>query len=185
MHIALNGWFWDTPFTGSGQYVRQLVAALRQIAPALRLTLVMPGTTPDDVPPGVDAVAVRLPFGGQPGKVYFEQRGFPAAVGRLGADIAHVPYWAGPLRSPARLIITVHDVIPLSLPVYQGGIGARLYFSLVSATARGASHLITDSEFSRGEIVARIGVPGDRVTAIPLACAPEFHPRTGAERDPA
>ena len=86
---------------------------------------------------------------------------------------------AGRSASPARLVITVHDVIPLSMPVYQGGIGARLYFSLVSATARGAAHLITDSEFSRDEIVQRIGVPAERVTAIPLACGPEFHPRLG------
>ena len=77
------------------------------------------------------------------------QQSYPAVVGRSGADIAHVPYWGGPLSSPARLVITIHDVIPLSMPVYQGSMAARLYFSLVTATAKGAAHLITDSEFSR------------------------------------
>ena len=33
MHIAFNGWFWEQPTTGSGQYIRRLVAALREIAP--------------------------------------------------------------------------------------------------------------------------------------------------------
>lgn len=186
MHIAFNAWFWDQPFTGSGNYLRQLVRALRSLDSALKLTLIIPdrGQTPDNLPPGVDVVPAKTPVGGQIGKVLFEQQAYPAAVGRVGAQIAHVPYWGGPLSSPARLVITVHDVIPLSMPEYLGGIGGRLYFSLVRATARGAGQLITDSEFSKREIIERIGFPADRVTAIPLAVGPEFHPTLGAERDP-
>jgi len=33
MHIAFNGWFWDQPHTGSGQYLRHLLAALHQSSP--------------------------------------------------------------------------------------------------------------------------------------------------------
>ncbi len=187
MHIALNAWFWDQPYTGSGQYVRQLVPALCKLDSELRISLIMPDriNTPDGVPPGVDVVPVSVPFGGDVGKVAFEQQRYPAAVGKIGADIAHVPYWGGPLTSPAPLVITIHDVIPLSMPVYQGSPLARLYFSLVTATARGAAHILTDSEFSKQEIVARIGVPAEQVTAIPLATTSEFHPRIGSEHDPA
>jgi glycosyltransferase involved in cell wall biosynthesis len=185
MHIAYNAWFWDQPYTGSGQYLRQLVKALRQLEPGLKISLVMPHwiTSPDEVPPGVDVIPVKVTPGGQMGKVWFEQRLYPAAAGKLGADIAHVPYWGAPLTSPVRLVVTVHDVIPLSMPVYQGGIGARLYFSLVRATARGAGEVITDSEFSRQEIIKQIGCPAAQVTSILLAAGPEFHPRLGAERD--
>ncbi len=185
MHIAFNAWFWDQPYTGSGQYLRQLVPALVQQDSSLKISLVTPDRikTPEGVPPGIDVIPVRVPPGGQIGKVLFEQQGFPAAAGRIGADIAHVPYWGGPLSSPARLVITVHDVIPLSMPVYQGSIAARLYFSLVTATAKGAAHIITDSEFSRQEIVERIGFPAELITAVPLAATPDLHPRIGAERD--
>ncbi len=188
MHIALNAWFWDQPYTGSGQYVRQLVPALRQQDSSLKISLIVPERIkpPEGVPAGIEVVPARAPLGGmvggQIGKVLFEQHGFPAAAGRLGADIAHVPYWGGPLSSPARLVITIHDVIPLSMPVYQGGIAARLYFSLVTATARGAARILTDSEFSRQEIVERIGFPAEHITAIPLATSPDLHPRVGAER---
>ena len=61
-------------------------------------------------------------FGGHPGKVWFEQRAFPQGVARLKADIAHVPYWGPPLRSPAPLVCTVLDVIPLVIPAYRAGI---------------------------------------------------------------
>lgn len=186
MHIAFNAWFWDQPYIGSGQYLRQLIPALRQLDPNLKLSLILPGRikSPENIPAGVEVISTRGSGRGQIGKVLFEQRVYPAAVGRISADIAHVPYWGGPLSSPARLVITIHDVIPLSMPVYQGSLGARLYFSLVTASAKGATYLITDSEFSRTEIIARIGVPAERITAIPLAMAPEFHPRLGAERDP-
>ena len=186
MHIAFNAWFWDQPYTGSGQYIRQLIPALRQIDADLKISLIMPDRikAPEGLAPGVDVIPARVPTGGEIGKVLFEQQTFPAAAGKSGADIAHVPYWAGPLTSPARLVITIHDVIPLSMPVYQGSLPARLYFSLVRATARGAAHILTDSEFSRQEIMARIGFPAERVTAIPLATTPDCHPRIGAERDP-
>ncbi len=187
MHIAFNAWFWDQSYTGSGQYIRQLVPALRQFDPGLKMSLILPAhiTDPQDVPSGVEVIPASVPFGGNLGKVLFEQRSYPAVVSRLNADIAHVPYWGGPLSSPARLVITIHDVIPLSMPVYQGSPLARLYFSLVTASAKGAAHLITDSEFSRQEIVERIGFPAELVTAIPLAMSTDCHPKLGAERDPA
>ncbi len=187
MHVAFNAWFWDQPYTGSGQYLRQLVPALLREDSSLKLSLIVPERirSPEGIPAGVDVIPARVPFGGQVGKVLFEQRSFPAAAGGIKADIAHVPYWAAPLSSPVRLIVTIHDVIPLSMPVYQGGVGARLYFSLVTASAKGVAHILTDSEFSRREIVTRIGVPAEYVTAVPLATTPDCHPRIGAERDPA
>lgn len=190
MHIALNAWFWDQPYTGSGQYLRGLVRALwwlrQNESPYadLRLTLIAPQRSQplQDVPTGVQTRYLKAGKG-QIGKVLFEQRAFPKAVGEIRADIAHVPYWAAPLSSPARLVVTIHDVIPLSVPIYQGGLGGRLYFGLVRASAQGVAHIITDSEFSKGEIVQHIGVPAEMVTAIPLAVSERFHPRLGAERD--
>jgi glycosyltransferase involved in cell wall biosynthesis len=186
MHIAMNAWFWDQPYTGSGQYLHQLVKALRQIESSLKITLIMPEhiKSPPGVPSGVEVVPARVPFGGQIGKVLFEQQTYPAAVRRTGAEIAHVPYWGAPLSSPARLVVTIHDVIPLSMPIYQGSFGAKLYFSLVTASAKGVAHIITDSEFSKKEIIERIGFPAEYTTSILLAMSPENHPRMGQERDP-
>ena len=104
MHIAFNGWFWDQPHTGSGQYLRHLLAALQQAAPQHRLTLVIPArvTTLEALPPQVDVLPMPTRGSGHLGKVWFEQRSFPRAVARLRADIAHVPYCAR--RRAARTI---------------------------------------------------------------------------------
>lgn len=186
MHIAFNGWFWDQPHTGSGQYLRRLLHNLRRLAPDLTLTLVLPPhiTTLDDLPPNVQRITTRGSSGNW-GKVWFEQRTFPRAVGQSGADIAHVPYWGPPLSSPARLVTTILDVIPLALPVYAQGFKARLYTSLVSAAARGSAHTITISNAAKGDIVQFLGLPEDSITTTYLAADETYHPRIGAEKDAA
>jgi glycosyltransferase involved in cell wall biosynthesis len=185
MHIAFNGWFWDQPFTGSGQYVRQLLPALRKLDANLRLTLIVPaGIQTDDAPPNVEIVAV----GGSRsnlGKVWFEQRAFPAAVARSGADIAHVPYWGAPLSSPARLVTTILDVIPLMIPAYAAGFGARLYTALTRASAHGAAHTITISDAAKADIVRELNLPAESITTTHLAVGDAYHPRVGVERDAA
>ena len=185
MHVAVNGWFWPSPHTGSGQYLRQLLAALSRLAPDLRLTLVVPAHVRelDALPPTVDVRRVPLRFGGHLGKVWFEQRAFPRAVAQLEADLAHVPYWGPPLSSPVPLVCTVLDVITLAVPAYRRGLRNRLYTSLVTAAARGATHILTISEASKADIVQRLGVPTERVSVTPLAVGDAFHPEIGRERD--
>jgi glycosyltransferase involved in cell wall biosynthesis len=187
MHIAFNGWFWNQPYTGSGQYLRNLLTALHARAPEHRLSLIVPDfvTTLDNLPPNVDVLPVKTRLGGHLGKVWFEQRTFPRAVKHLQADIAHVPYWGPPLKSPVPLVCTVLDVIPLAVPAYNRGFRNRLYTSLVLAAARGVTHILTISEAAKQDIVQTIDVPDERVTVTPLAADKVFHPELGSENDPA
>ncbi|MCA9872644.1 MAG: glycosyltransferase family 4 protein [Anaerolineales bacterium] len=177
MHVAVNGYFWQRPFVGSGQYTRNLVYFLNRLVSDLEITLVVPQfpgePEPEDVPPSVRLVKVPA-RPGHLGKVWFEQRQFPAACREAGATIVHVPYWGGPLQSPAPLVVTVHDLTTLLVPEYQRGAKARLYNALVSASARGADHIITDSMFSKDEIVVHLGIEEEKITAVPLAVGPQY-----------
>lgn len=179
MHVALNAYFWNKPHTGSGQYARQLVYHLNRLVSDLALTLVVPlapgEEEPAGVPPGigVERVTVRP---GHMGKVLFEQRGFPAACRRVGATLAHVPYWGPPLRSPVPLVVTIHDLTTLLVPEYNRGGRARLYNALVSAAARGADHVLTDSFSSKLDIIDHLGIQEQDVTAIYLGVGPQYTP---------
>jgi glycosyltransferase involved in cell wall biosynthesis len=102
-------------------------------------------------------------------KVWFEQFSFPGLCRRLHADVAFVPYWGSPWRRPCPVVVTVHDLIPLLLPAYRGAWLQQLYSRLVSATARRATVVITDSEASRRDIATHLGIPRDRVHPIYLA----------------
>ena len=186
MHIALNGWFYDRESTGSGQYLRQLLAHLPKVAPDIELSLILPPhlRAPADLPAGIRAVeSGRRQRSGKLGKVYFEQRTFPRLARALKADIAHVPYWGTPLSCPIKLVTTVLDVIPLLYPIYSQGLFTSLYTSLVSAAARGSNHIITISETAKVDIEDQLKIPEQQITVTYLAPDERFHPRVGAERD--
>lgn len=158
MRIAINAWFWDQPETGSGQYTRSLVEHLTALDPSLDIVLLHPRQKGDLY------------------KVIFEQVFFPRWARQADADVAHVPYWAPPLISPVPTVVTIHDLIPLRLRAYRGGPLVRLYTALVSATSPGAALILTDSEASRRDVLALLGVPPVRVRVIPLAADARFRP---------
>lgn len=188
MHIAYNGWFWDTPTAGSGQYIVRLLRAMRRAAPDLELSLIMPPHNPDpqDVPEGVNVVPTgKGGRAGKFGKVWFEQRSFPQMAAKIGADIAHVPYWGPPLASKVPIVASVLDVIPLIYPEYALGFFNRLYLSLVSTAARGANHIVTISETSAIDIEEWLQIPAHKITTTYLAPDMEYHPQIGKERDEA
>ncbi|MGH2538112.1 MAG: glycosyltransferase family 4 protein [Candidatus Promineifilaceae bacterium] len=188
MHLALNAYFWNRPDTGSGQYARQLVYHLNRYVSDLEISLVYPqpagAAGPADVPPSVRLRPVAAPAGAW-GKLWFEQRGFPRACAQLRADLAHVPYWGPPLSSPVPLAVTIHDLTTLLVREYRRGPLARLYTALVSAAARGAAGVITDSRASQADILAHLAIPAERVTPIYLAAGPAYTPEANLVLDQA
>ncbi|HSH01091.1 MAG TPA: glycosyltransferase family 1 protein [Anaerolineae bacterium] len=179
MHIAFNAYFWTYHHAGSGQYVRQLVYHLNRYISDLHITLIWPQmageSLPTDIPPSVTLHPVPIKPG-HLGKVRFEQISFPHACQAIGADLAHVPYWGSPLRSPIPLVVTVHDIIPLRYPQYRQKASQRLYTALVTTSARGADHIITDSFASKLEIVDHFQRTEWDTTAIYLAAGPDYQP---------
>ncbi len=181
----MNGYFWNRPNSGSGQYTRQLVYHLNRFVSDLEITLVFPQIVdelPEGVPPDVHVCTVRM-RPGHMGKVLFEQQQFPKICAQVGASLAHVPYWGTPLRSSIPLVVTVHDLTTMLLPEYQRGVGSRLYNSLVAASARGADHVITDSEASQRDIVEHLGIGEEKITPIYLAASADFRPEDNSLLD--
>ncbi len=184
--LALNGVFWSSPHVGSGQYLHGLLPALAGLAPDERRALVVMGEADGVAPEWAEVVRWRLPVQA-PGvaadvaKTWFEQAVFPRLAHQ--AALAHVPYFAPPLRPSIPTVVTVHDLIPLVLPQYRGSPLARLYFRLVTLALPRAAHVVTDSDYSRREILARFGLPPDRVTTVHLAAADRFRPTSAAEQD--
>jgi glycosyltransferase involved in cell wall biosynthesis len=186
MRLALNAWFWDSPTTGTGQYTRRLVEGLADLDQDLDLDLIL--VVPSErggtgeragLPPSCGLHPVSASRSNL-GKVRFEQAAFPTACRRVEADVAHVPYWAPPAWSPVPVLVTIHDLIPLLLPAYRGGALQRLYTALVTATARRATTVLTDSEASRRDILTQLSLPRERVRAVPLAADHRYGPQPGS-----
>jgi glycosyltransferase involved in cell wall biosynthesis len=188
MHVVVNGWFWDRPNTGSGQYVRQCVAAMAALAPDVRFTVVIPqdkslGSGPRLQEPSLPTTCDLNPVPcalSDWGKLRFEQFTFPHLCRDLRADVVHVPYWGSPLDANIPTVVSILDLIPLLLPEYRGGPLVRAYTGLVKAAAMNARLVLTISESSRRDIVEHLVIPDSRVRVTYLAAALHYSPR----RDP-
>lgn len=180
MRVVMNGLFWDQPSTGSGQYLRELVAALARMD-AVEPSLVVgapPGTPP---PPGVEVCERRGLASTNLGKVWFEQVIFPSVCRVAGADVVHVPYFGSPFRCPSPVVVTIHDLIPLLLPEYRGGLHVRAYMALAGWSAKRAALIVTDSEASARDIERVLGIPCDRVRVVHLAAGAQYRPVSPTE----
>jgi glycosyltransferase involved in cell wall biosynthesis len=197
MRIAINGWFHGQLSTGSGQYLEALAEWLPRAGEAHEFVLVKPsggvvdvaqdardGDTTRSTQHGIrnTEYAIRsTPFdrvSPNLAKLWFEQVTFPRACRHMRADVAFVPYWGSPWWRPCPTVVTVHDLIPLLLPLYRGGMLQRAYTGLVSRTARRAAAVLTDSEASKRDIIAHLGLSADRIHAIHLAADPRYRPVT-------
>ena len=79
MHLAINGYFFDQPTTGTGQYTRQLLRELQEHWPH-RLSVLLPPTFNSAQMPAISAHTevhvLSTPFGGKLGKVWFLLHGW-------------------------------------------------------------------------------------------------------------
>ncbi|MDA8217717.1 MAG: glycosyltransferase family 1 protein [Dehalococcoidales bacterium] len=174
LHIGLNGAFVEHPATGSGQYLGQILSRLADGYRGHRYQLLLARPHPAYAS-GRVCVPGWLP-GKQPRKVFQEQVGVPLAAlsGRL--DVVHYPYFAAPLVSPAKTVVTVHDVIPLVLPGYRGSPLVRVYMALAATATRRAAAIICDSRHSQADAIRTLKVPAERTKVIYLAPDPGLRP---------
>jgi glycosyltransferase involved in cell wall biosynthesis len=150
--------------TGVGRY---LAALLRQWAldeRAQRHEFVL--YAPDTVDLGLDTrrFATRL-VAGSPG-TWWEQVRLPRVARADHLDVFFAPAYTAPLRLPIPVVVTIHDLSYTAHPEWfrlREGLRRRW---VTSQTARRAAAVITVSAFSRGEVIERLGLPGDRVHTI-------------------
>lgn len=189
MKIGINAWFLGQLTTGSGQYLTHLLEQYASHYTDHAFLLCIPNKPVEryNMPNGEWRV-LHTPFdhfagtaGYHLAKLWFEQIAFPRACRRWGADVVHVPYWASPLFCAIPVVVTVHDLIPLLLPAYQSGALGRTYIRLVSASARRATIVLTDSDASHRDIMRHLRIPAERVKAIPLAAEAHFGPLAESE----
>ena len=180
-HVAINGFFWDKPTVGVGQYLHGLVNELA-IHPALQLTLYVPAdTTPPPAPNGVTITRLRSPLSGRSAnmaKLMFEQLAIPAAARLDKVDLLHIPYFAPPLSSRVPVITTIPDLIPLTRPAYRGSFKVRAYTALVQRAARHSARLLTISTAVADDAVRLLGHSRSTIDVTYLAADAIYQPNT-------
>ena len=98
-------------------------------------------------------------------------------------QVFHAPNYFLPLYAENG-VVTVHDLSVFKFPETHPVERVRQFEKSFRQTLGIATHLITDSEITRQEVIAYFGWPSERVTAIPLGVSPVFTPRTPAQLTP-
>ncbi|KQW31334.1 mannosyltransferase [Rhizobium sp. Root274] len=80
-----------------------------------------------------------------------------------------------------RRVVTFHDLSPFRFPDCNEPQTIRILQNAMKQSARVADVIITDAEFNRQETASFFSWPLEKVHAVPLACSPEFAPRSESE----
>jgi len=109
---------------------------------------------------------------------------YPFRLGRASArlDVLHCTTFRAPVSARAPLVVTVHDLAvlrhPDAFPRWHRLTGALA----LRGGVRSADAVVAVSAFTRDELVARLGVPVDRIRVVPNGVDPVFRPDGPAVR---
>jgi len=165
---------------GIGRTLVHLVRALAAARPGWEFRLFHQDPAADDPFAGLANVTrrrVTIPGGDRFG--LWERIRLPLAAWLSRADALFCPANTGPAFAPTPVLLMVHDTIPAEAD--PGSPAAHDWLRRVRRSARAARLVYTPSEYSRGRIVELLGVPEEKVVAVPSAADPNFAPA----RDPA
>ena len=73
-------------------------------------------------------------------------------------------------------VLTIHDVSYERRPEWNAYRNDRVRRLFYRRSALAADTIVTDSAFSRDEIVAAYGIPAEQIEVVPLAAGTSFHP---------
>ncbi len=155
--------------TGDETYVLNLLRSLPGPLAAAGLDLVAVTRHPEAVPAGVRGI--ELAARSQELRMAWT---LPRVLRRLGASLVHTQY-ALPLRCPCPAVVTIHD-----LSFEDASLMSRrdraLFRRVVPRAARRARRVLTVSERTRDDLVARYGISSERIVVAPNGVDPAFHP---------
>jgi glycosyltransferase involved in cell wall biosynthesis len=169
MRIAIDARLWGEPRSGIGRYTRSLVETLVGQEPGARFVLYLDRPAAD-LPPGAEARC--LPW---PQRLLWTLWAAPRDLARRPVDLFHgVTGFELPGAGSTRLVTTVHDLIPLRFPRLTPRRHRWAVRLLLPGALRRATRVIAVSEATRAEVLARFGLPAEKVRVVPEAAPPAF-----------
>lgn len=170
---------------GSETYARELLRSLTERADVEVTTFVGPAAA-GVLPSSRELVSAQVANGASVASrvTNLARAAWPGAATRAALrdqDALHYPFSVPlPRSGGVPWAVTLHDVQHLDLPELFTRAEREYRRLAYDLPARRAGAVVTVSEFCRGRIVDRLGIPRDRVHVTPLGVdTSEFRPHTG------
>ncbi len=188
MKIAIDYTPGVRQIAGVGRYTRSLVQALIHTAPSDSYTLLYAGTSPpsplstcgegESVRTRGAVTLRRLPVPERLLTVLWHRWRVPfwADLCAPGSAVFYSPNFVLPPLLRAKGVVTVHDLSFLRYPeTHDPGLVAFLA-AAVPRAVRAAALVLADSEHTRQDTIALLGVPADKTAVLHSAADPIFQP---------
>jgi glycosyltransferase involved in cell wall biosynthesis len=183
MRIGLLAYGLDRSQTGIQRYTVELARALSRIPGGPEIILLHTGLPHNLIPSGIRTQALagcrRMP-----GLMTLGQFLISWYAGRLDLDVLHDPVGVVPFLfggGRAKLVVTVHDLIPWSCPGTSTFLEKIVFRQWVPRMIRRVQAVITASEQSRADILRFLPVEPNRLHVLPYGSAECFHPSPAQE----
>jgi glycosyltransferase involved in cell wall biosynthesis len=167
--------------TGVGRYLAELLSEWADAPELHRHQWTLYANEPPVVPAAFRERVRLLPGAGG---TRWEQWDFARRLGVDRPDVLFAPGYTAPLTAPCPIALTIHDVSFFARPGefrWREGFRRR---RITTWAARRARVIVTDSEFSRDQIVEHIGIPADRIRVIHLGMRSSLSGGASAAREP-
>jgi len=161
--------------TGVERYVISLVRGLAELDDAPEILAYLDRPIPDrDLERVANSGSLRT-------RLIRARRGWlraalPWRLWRDRVEVVHLPSTILPPLLPCPAVVTVHDLAWTRYPETYPPDDLRMQRTAVPRAVRRAAHVITCSHSTARDVEQVLGVPAQKLTAIPLAAAPEFSP---------
>ncbi len=189
MRIGIQARFLIHPYTGIGQYTRNLLRGLAKVDKTNEYFLFTPEHVDLKLPENFQQIRVAEKdyASGSYRKYHWEHKQVPAEMEKMELDIAHFLYPANPVKKMKMpTVVTVHDVIPWKLKHYRRKFRSKVYHWNAKRAIKRADHIITVSNFSAEEIKDSIKVKDKNISVIyeaaPHNDGPNDYPKLGLRR---
>ncbi|HET7872413.1 MAG TPA: glycosyltransferase family 1 protein [Terriglobales bacterium] len=176
--------------SGVGRYVTELVRAMARTAHPTAPKAV------DARAPRVELVVYEDPKAPAPGLEQSDVERIAVSSGRYSAagqielawrirrdrlDVFHSPFYALPMVTGCRVVVTIHDLIPFLFPIY-GPVKLAMVRSGYRLAARKAAQVIAVSRHTAADVEKILKTLPGKVSVVYNAAAAVFQPRA-QERD--
>jgi glycosyltransferase involved in cell wall biosynthesis len=152
--------------TGVGRYLHELLVEWGASSEATRHDWWLYSPAVAAVPPAFTNRGRVLPGAGG---TTWEQWTLGRAVAADRPDVLFAPGYSAPLLAPCPTVVAIHDVSFAARPEWFAPREGARRRAITRWSGRRARIVLTLSEFSRREIVARLGLPASRVRVTPPA----------------
>jgi glycosyltransferase involved in cell wall biosynthesis len=181
MIIGFDGRRIQPLMSGLGVYASQLYSALIELpSPHQFILWICPGG--DALLPMARSNEIRLkvpwPVENHTRGDLWKQFSLPREFAKYRIGVFHDPAFQLPIFCrDVPMAVTIHDLSPFVMPGTNTWKYNTYWKLMTKISIHKSRHIVTDSEYTRHEIIERFKVNPNRITAVPLAVPAAFGPK--------